>query len=117
MTPDGLRVEHLDVPLGIRTGRPRLSWRLPAGGGMQSAYRLRMGDWESEWIESGQSVLVENPGPDTHPGTRVEWRVQVRTVAGESDWSAPGWWETGLPAAEWRADWVGIAEDPAGALA
>jgi len=38
--PDGLRVEHLDEPLGVRAAAPRLSWRLPDGAREQRAYRI-----------------------------------------------------------------------------
>jgi alpha-L-rhamnosidase len=40
-------------------------------------------------------------------GERVEWRVKVWTDAGESPWSEPSWWETGLLAPEdWTARWI-----------
>ena len=80
--PSGLRVEHLDEALGIRTQQPRLSWRLPDGARAQSAYRLTTdGGWDSGWVESDQHLLVTYAGPPPASSERVEWRVQVRTDA------------------------------------
>jgi alpha-L-rhamnosidase len=49
MTAHGLRVEHLDEPLGIHCRAPRLSWRLPDGAARQVAYRLSADNgWDTE---------------------------------------------------------------------
>ena len=60
----------------------------------QDAYRLEVGEWSSGWIESDECVLVPYEGPPIGSRTRLEWRVQVRTDAGLSAWSAWSWWET-----------------------
>ncbi|MEW1837257.1 family 78 glycoside hydrolase catalytic domain [Nonomuraea angiospora] len=113
--PTSLRVEHLDVPLGIHVARPRLSWTLPAGSEVQFAYRIRAGGWDSGRVESDQSVLVPFDGPATRSGERVEWQVKVWTDAGESDWSAPSWWEAGLlEPADWTARWIEPSEPQPG---
>ncbi|MBG0564481.1 hypothetical protein [Actinoplanes aureus] len=56
-SPLNLRVEH--HPSGatarVGSGRPRLSWRLPAGAGRQEAYRWRAGDWTSPWPNPASS--------------------------------------------------------------
>jgi alpha-L-rhamnosidase len=58
-------------------------------------------------VESEQSVLVAWPGPDLGSRQRVTWRVKVRTDAGESDWSQPSWFETGLlDPAGWVGRWI-----------
>ena len=105
--PTRLRVEHLLDPLGIDVEAPRLSWQLPAGTARQLAYAVETGSWESGRVESAQSVLVPYRGPSLVSGERVEWRVKAWTDAGESDWSAPAFWEMGLlEAADWVAGWI-----------
>ncbi|NUT48536.1 MAG: family 78 glycoside hydrolase catalytic domain, partial [Saccharothrix sp.] len=122
--PTRLRVEHVAEALGTDVRAPRLSWWLPAGSARQSAYRIRTGDrdagsdsgsdsgWDSGWVASDQSVLVPYAGPAPAPGQRVEWRVKVRTDAGESDWSPASFWEPVPDAADWTAEWIEPAEDP-----
>jgi alpha-L-rhamnosidase len=107
-TAHGLRVEHLDEPLGILTRSPRLSWRLPDGAARQDAYRLRTDNgWDSGRVEDGRSLLVPYAGPPLHSAERVEWRVKVWTDRGESDWSPPAWFETGLlDRDDWTAGWI-----------
>jgi alpha-L-rhamnosidase len=106
--PWGLRVEHLDDALGIRTTAPRLSWRLPEGARQQTAYRITADNgWDSGWVDSGQSLLVPYAGPPLASSQRVEWQVRVRTDAGESPESAPACFETGLLWEEdWTASWI-----------
>ncbi|MEV6493035.1 family 78 glycoside hydrolase catalytic domain [Actinoplanes sp. NPDC051633] len=107
-SPHCLRVEHLDEPLGIHVAAPRLSWRLPEGAAAQTAYRLT-GDngWDTGRVPSPESVLVPYHGPTAASGERVEWRVKVWTDLGESDWSAPGWFEMGLLYLDdWQAVWI-----------
>ncbi|WP_203658198.1 family 78 glycoside hydrolase catalytic domain [Actinocatenispora rupis] len=106
--PSGLRVEHLDEPLGLTTPAPRLSWQLPPGTRRQLGYRIVAGDWDSGRVTSPQSLLVPYAGPALRSGQRVDWTVRVWTDAGVSGWAPPGWWETGLldPDA-WTARWIG----------
>jgi alpha-L-rhamnosidase len=114
--PHGLRVEHLDEALGIGVARPRLSWRLPDGAAVQRAYRIR-GDngWDTGRTAGDQSVLLPYGGPALSSGQRVTWRVKVWTDLGESEWSAPSWFETGLLDTEdWTADWIEPATGDAG---
>ncbi|HEY7273289.1 MAG TPA: family 78 glycoside hydrolase catalytic domain [Actinoplanes sp.] len=114
--PYGLRAEHLDEALGIRVARPRLSWRLPDGAAVQRAYRIR-GDngWDTGRVAGDASVLVPYAGPPLASGQRVTWRVKVWTDLGESAWSAPCWFETGLLEPEdWQAEWIEPASDEAG---
>jgi alpha-L-rhamnosidase len=114
--PHGLRVEHLDQPLGIRVTEPRLSWRLPEGAALQVAYRLTTGNgWDTGRVDSDQSLLVPYAGPALSSGQRVDWRVKVWTDRGESGWSAPSWFEVGLLGrGDWQVRWVEPGEDPAG---
>ena len=102
--PTGLRVEHLDHPLGIRTTVPRLSWRLPDGARRQLAYRITADNgWDSAWVGGDRTLLVPYSGPPLASAQRVEWRVAVRTDLGESPLSAAAWFETGLL---WTDDWA-----------
>jgi alpha-L-rhamnosidase len=114
--PAGLRVEHLDDPLGIRTTAPRLSWRLPDGAREQHAYRITADNgWDSGWVDSAQSLLVPYAGPPLSSSQRVEWRVTVETDLGQSPESAPAWFETGLLWTEdWLASWVEPGQMPDG---
>ncbi|MEU5095235.1 family 78 glycoside hydrolase catalytic domain [Streptomyces sp. NPDC020996] len=109
--PTHLRVDHLDRPLGTSEPRPRLSWRLPRGATRQLAHRVRAGDWDSGRVDSPVNTYVRYGGPAPASATRTEWRVKVWTDLGESDWSEPSWWETGLLRPDdWRAHWIEPAE-------
>jgi alpha-L-rhamnosidase len=113
--PCDLRVEHLTEPLGLGKGRPRLSWRLPPDTAAQRAYRIRLEPAaDSGWISSSDSVLVSWPFAPLAARQQVTWQVQVDTDRGESPWSPPATFETGLfDAADWTASWIRPAEgDP-----
>jgi len=57
--PYGLRVEHLDYPLGIHTAVPRFSWRLPDGVARQEAYRIRTSNgWDTGRVDGDRSLLI-----------------------------------------------------------
>jgi alpha-L-rhamnosidase len=108
--PRHLRVEYLDAgALGIGNRRPRLSWQLPPGAREQVAYRVGSAAWDSDRIEGSECVLVPWGGDPLGSRQRVEWRVKVWTDAGESDWSSPAWFETGLLES---ADWVARFIEP-----
>ncbi len=114
--PTHLRVEHLDEALGIRLARPRLSWRLPAGTARQTAYRIRTDNGcDSGRTESADSLLIPYAGPPLRSAERVAWQVRVWTDRGESGWSPPGVFETGLlRTSDWQADWITPGVDPGG---
>src|SRR5215217_6630479 len=109
--PRRLRVEHLEEALGIDVATPRLSWQLAEPATRQHAYRLEVAGWSSGWIDSDQCVLVAYEGPAVESRTVVEWRVQVRSDAGVSQWSEWSRWETGLLRVEdWTAQWISPVE-------
>jgi alpha-L-rhamnosidase len=114
-----LQVEHLDVPLGLMHTAPRLSWKLPRSAGQQLGYRLRADTgWDTGWVESARNRLIPYAGPALGPAHRVHWQVRLRTEVGESSWSAPSWFETGLlSAADWTARWIEPGRDVDGAAA
>jgi alpha-L-rhamnosidase len=107
------------MAFGIDTTRPRLSWWLPDGASQQSGYRIRTDNgWDSGHVTSEESVLVGYGGPPLRSGERVSWQVKVWTEQGESEWSAPQWFELGLLGpGDWSARWITPAEpgpSPAG---
>ena len=106
--PARLRVEHLgNAALGLGEAQPRLSWWLPAGAERQQAYAVEVNGQDLGRVDSPEQVLVPWPGDPVGSRQRVEWRVKVWTDGGESAWSAPAWFETGLLApADWVARWI-----------
>jgi alpha-L-rhamnosidase len=110
--PRGLRVEHLDCPLGLHTSAPRFSWRLPDGVAGQEAYRIRTSNgWDSGRVAGERSLLVAYDGPELRSAERVTWQAKVWTDQGQSDWSEPGWFEMGLLSPrDWTARWVEPSE-------
>jgi alpha-L-rhamnosidase len=118
-TAHHLRVEHLDTALGLHVRQPRLSWRLPEGTTIQRAYRIRTSNgWDTGRTDSPESILLPYAGPTLGSSERVSWRVRLWTDLGETAWSEPGSFETGLLApGDWRARWIGPVDDhrhPAG---
>jgi alpha-L-rhamnosidase len=115
-----LRVEHFDSgEIGIGVDRPRLSWRLPSPARAQERYRLDIAGHGEFEFASQDHVLVPWPGRPLTSGEAVEWRVKVRTDMGESEWSSPCSFETGLLRQEdWQAHWIeaAVPKDPAHAF-
>src|SRR5690606_5875272 len=110
--PTGLRFEHGPDVLGVTERSPRLSWLLPPGSTRQEAYEIEATGWSSGRVDDPESTYVPWGGPPLASRRRVEWRVRVWTDLGESDWSDPAWWETGLlESADWQASFVAPAED------
>jgi alpha-L-rhamnosidase len=103
-----LRVEHLgDAVLGLGARAPRLSWRLPDGSSGQGAYQLEIAGRILDIVESEQHVLVPWPIEPLGSAVRAKWRVKVWTNDGESGWSVPAWFETGLlETSDWVARWI-----------
>jgi alpha-L-rhamnosidase len=108
-------------PEGIDLAQPRLGWRLPDAG--QVAYQIRVevrrpagwhAIWDSDRIESADSVRAPYAGPTLEPLTAYRWQVRCWTDDGaETSWSEPGTWLTGqIDAARWRAAWISSGEQP-----
>ncbi|MCC7491700.1 MAG: family 78 glycoside hydrolase catalytic domain [Fimbriimonadaceae bacterium] len=126
--PLHLRCEYLVTPLAVEADPPRLSWELePTAAAvrneLQSAWQVRAAGsaealaagrdelWDSGRQPGDQTLHVPWAGPALGSRQRVWWQVRVADRSGEwSDWSAPTWFQTGLAAADWQAQWI---SDPA----
>ena len=121
-TISNLKCEYQTNPLGIDVTHPRLSWQLKTNrqGAHQKAYRVLAASthaqlnenkadyWDSEKIESDQSVHVSYEGKPLTSRQRVYWKVQVWDETGSVNESQISWFEMGLlePSA-WQAQWIG----------
>ena len=96
-----LTTEYKTDPLGLDDPQPRFSWKLQSDkqDTRQSAFRLTVsGDgqmWDTGWVESEQSILVEYGGEDLTPCTTYTWTVIVWDNHGEQA-EAVASFETGL---------------------
>lgn len=120
-----LSCEHKTNPVGIDNTQPRLSWKLNGAEKdlMQTAYAIRVATdrkfsrkslvWNSEKVNSDQSVLVAYRGAPLQSGQRYYWQVKIWDNKGqESDWSEASYWEMGLlNTSDWKAEWIEPAQD------
>ena len=124
--PVMLECESLLTPLGMDAKKPVLSWKLQdtSAGAQQTAYEIQVASsgallaagkadvWDSNRVESGDSLGASYRGPALAPSKRYFWRVLVWGRDGKpyppSDVS---WWETGLlQQGNWKAKWIGYEE-------
>ncbi len=111
LAPRSVRAEILGGdPLG-HGDRPALSWWLPEGAARQTAYRVVTADgYDTGRVESDVQSYVDVPVFD-RSRRRVEVRVQVWTDLGESAWSEPVVFDSGLlDESDWTASWIGVDE-------
>lgn len=115
-----LSCEHKTNPVGIDTQQPRLSWKLKskANNVVQDAYQIRVSTepsfksssivWNSDKINSDESVLVKYSGPQLLSGQRYYWQVRTwDNKKNASKWSEPAYWEMGLlNDMDWKAQWI-----------
>lgn len=104
-------------PLGYHDATPRFSWKLPLGVVKQTGYRLEVRSdgrvvWDSDWVDSDQSVRVAYQGDSLRSRQRLTWRVDYRDELGNaSGWSEPGTVELGLLSNnDWQASWIRVNE-------
>ncbi|MDA3613644.1 alpha-L-rhamnosidase [Polluticaenibacter yanchengensis] len=120
-----LRVEMLNNPEGIDVVNPRLSWQSASQtrGDFQKSYRVivastqekldkNIGDlWDTETINSSQSIHVYYAGKPLKGKTNAYWKVQVTSYSGQTSWSATGTWSMGiLHYVDWKGRWIGLDE-------
>lgn len=124
-----LRCEYKTNPVGIDGTHPRLSWKLTSNerGSIQTAYHIRVASsardlrrssrliWDSGKVQTDKSVHIAYAGPPLISKQRYYWQVKIWSTTGESEWSAPAFWEMGLlDASDWQAQWItpNWEEDP-----
>lgn len=127
--PIELTVEYLNNPSGLDVIKPRFSWKLSATnesafGQKQTAYRIIVSDskklidknegniWNSDWISSSNTQLIEYNGIPLISDNNYYWKVQVKDEKEmESKFSRAATWSTGFFSPdEWTAKWIGTAE-------
>jgi alpha-L-rhamnosidase len=114
-------------PLAIANPTPRLSWKVRNArkGDYQKAYQVQAvfpalhafdfhsPSWDSDRVDSSQSLWVPwgaNPLP---PKTTCHWRVRIWNADNEiSGWSGVQTFQTGLyERKQWSGEWIGDQED------
>lgn len=116
-----LKTEAMITPLGIDSPAPSFSWILDTArpGAAQTAYRIIVSTslsfkspvWDSEKIESDNSIAVRYAGDALKPSTRYYWQVTIWDETGRQTSSSVTWFETGLMGKDssvWHgAQWIG----------
>ena len=106
-----MQVNHITNPLGFDLGkRPTFTWVVEdAKGSAAEASRVvvtQAGEVVADtgWADlDAKACALDVP---LSPRTRYEWRVSVRTDAGEEATSDAGWFETAKMDEPWEADWL-----------
>ncbi len=118
-----LTVDFRETPIGIENPHPLLGWQIGSlkPGIHQSAYRIVVArtlpglkngigkTWDSGKIRSGESFNIPYAGEELQPGERYYWQVSIWDQNGRrSSWSAPSWWQTGMPPGKGqsKARWI-----------
>jgi alpha-L-rhamnosidase len=115
--------EMLVNPMGIDVVQPRLSWEILSDQHdvKQKSYQVLVastmeklsmneGDlWNSDKVDSKQSVHVKYAGSKLRSRMRAFWKVKIWTNAGESKWSQPNIFTMGLLYyKDWPKGWIGL---------
>ncbi|MGN1368939.1 MAG: family 78 glycoside hydrolase catalytic domain [Aristaeellaceae bacterium] len=108
-------MDYLTHPVGVEE-MPVFSWRMEsdATNVIQTAYQLQIApeaSFAAPLYDSGRTVSDESahvtvPGVTLRPCTAYFVRVRVWTSAGESDWSAPVSFVTGMTDHAWQARFI-----------
>ncbi len=119
-TPQQLKVEHLENPLGIDAPRPRFSWKLDnkRKGTVQTAYQLVIGTskreveqgsgnmWQTEKISGAENLKVYE-GKPLQPLTTYFWKVIVWDQLHKTGVSSTiSRFETGMMGSRWQGAWI-----------
>lgn len=118
-----LRCEGQEAATAIDAPEPQFSWRLDSAdderGVRQTAYQLRVTQLNATGQPVGDPVISERVASDLNrwvtlpdftakPRTHYLWQVRVwDNLGGDSGWSDPASFETGLMTSVWPASWVG----------
>lgn len=120
---------HTGNPLVIDSGTPAFSWHLKSEfrNQSQSAYHILVADnlediqnsrgniWDSEKVNSDQSILVKFNGVELMPAQKYFWKVKVWNQDGNASvWSKPAYFVTALfNKKDWgNAQWIVYEEMP-----
>lgn len=114
--------EYMKEPINIDVARPRLSWTVESDrrAVMQERYRIivcssqenalnAFGDlWDTGWVKSNESANIIYNGQPLKSDTKYWWSVKIWDEQGNSDFSAPAFFETALfYMNDWKAAWIG----------
>ncbi len=117
-----LTCEWRTNPLGIDVVTPRFSWQIQSGerNTTQTAYQVMVASsneklqanaadiWSTGKVYTSESVLVVYKGKPLVTGAKYFWKVKTFTNTGESAWSEPAFFSTGLlQKTAWKAKWIG----------
>lgn len=121
-SPINLLCEYADNPIGIDVLKPRFSWvlRHPERGRKQSAYQILVtgssdnllkdkGDiWDSNKVESDESVNIEYAGKPLKSKIAYYWKVRWWDDEGQaSPYSEIAFFKMGLLIKkDWKAKWI-----------
>lgn len=104
-----LQVSSRNHPIGLDE-QPVFSWKMVSDipDTIQTAYRVRVGSWDTGRVESGDFLFVPYAGPALQPRTAYRVQVEVWDNHGQTACAETGF-ETGLQgpdgfAAQWIAD-------------
>lgn len=104
-----LQVSSRNHPIGLDE-QPVFFWKMVSDipDTIQTAYRVRVGSWDTGRVESGDSLFVPYAGPALQPRTAYRVQVEVWDNHGQTACAETGV-ETGLRgpdgfAAQWIAD-------------
>lgn len=119
LSAKNLTCEYLINPLGIGELKPRFSWILISDKSniKQSSFQLQVSKedasfnqpiWDSNIVESDQSIHITYAGPQLTSRTRYYFRVKISDNRGDSSpWSDIAFFETGiLHSSEWKAEFI-----------
>lgn len=119
-----LRTEHMDIPLGLDTPKPRFSWRIEEKSNVKAQKWLHitvdtdsakvangMGNYWNDRQESGNTLLTYDGSP-LQPNTKYYWGVQISSDDGRSSAIAVSSFETGMmETSNWKGNWITDVED------
>src|ERR1039458_2478517 len=127
LSPDRLRCEYLDNPLGIDTLQPRLSWVLEStqraekqttyqilAASSEALLKADSGDlWDTGKVASDKTLHIVYAGKPLASSQRCYWKVRVWDKDGKaSPYSRPASWDMGLLSPQdWQGQWIGRTMD------